>query len=287
MKSSLLLSNMLMTLLSFQVMAAWAQVESPKLPVASSVQISQAYIPLKQAKNVARQTAEEINGGLGNYQAELSMHGPAELAPYVQNSDGSRTFTFFGGFPGWTSPTIESTITVGSLGQVTIDYNGPVRNSADAPTAEAPTSTTTTSTTLPPTSRDPNNYTPEADLEQPQASVQTPPQDETTITRDAVVNDVLASDSLAVQNTTPITLRRAKNLARQTAEEANGGLGNYQAELAMHGPAEVAPYVNNADGSFTFSFLGGFPGWTTPSVQSVITVDRFGNTTIDYNGPVR
>jgi lipid-binding SYLF domain-containing protein len=82
-------------------------------------------------------------------------------------------------------------------------------------------------------------------------------------------------------------LKKAQNAARQAIEEANGGLGRYQAEFSMHGPAQETPYVDNADGSWTFKFFGGRPGWTTPSVESVVTVFPSGTVRIDYNGPVR
>jgi len=83
-------------------------------------------------------------------------------------------------------------------------------------------------------------------------------------------------------------LNRAKNLARQTAEKANGGLGLYRAEASMHGPAAEAPFVDNGDGTFTFTFFGGKPGFTSPSVQSVVTVNTTDwSTHVDYNGAIR
>ncbi|HEY9624763.1 MAG TPA: hypothetical protein V6C78_30835 [Crinalium sp.] len=85
-----------------------------------------------------------------------------------------------------------------------------------------------------------------------------------------------------------IDLSRAKNLARMAAEEANGGLGQYRAEMAMHGPAANSPYVDNGNGTWTFTFLGGPPGYSNPSVQSVVTVDRSTwGVNVDYNGPIR
>jgi hypothetical protein len=83
-------------------------------------------------------------------------------------------------------------------------------------------------------------------------------------------------------------LNRAKNLARQTAEKANGGLNLYHAESTMHGPAAESPFIDNGDGTYTFTFLGGKPGFTTPTVQSVVTVNTTGWIThLDYNGIIR
>ncbi len=85
-----------------------------------------------------------------------------------------------------------------------------------------------------------------------------------------------------------VDLNRAKNLARMAAERANGGLGVYRADASMHGPSEESPFVRNPDGSITFSFTGGGPGYTTPSVESVVTVDpATWVITMDYNGPIR
>ncbi len=83
-------------------------------------------------------------------------------------------------------------------------------------------------------------------------------------------------------------LGRAKNLARQAAEAANGGLGVYRADASMHGRISDAPCVDNGDGTWTFTVKGGAPGFTTPSKETVVMVD--GNTwkvKVDYNGPVR
>jgi len=85
-----------------------------------------------------------------------------------------------------------------------------------------------------------------------------------------------------------IALNRAKNLARMAAERSNGGLGFYRAERSMHGPADDSPYVDNGNGTWTFTFKGGEPGSTTLTVESVVSVSRDGSQlTVDYNGPVR
>lgn len=84
-----------------------------------------------------------------------------------------------------------------------------------------------------------------------------------------------------------VDLNRAKNLARQAAEEANGGIRVYRAEASMFGPASECPYVDNGD-SWTFTFRGGRPGLTTYTTESVVTVYK--NTSrvvVAYNGPVR
>lgn len=90
----------------------------------------------------------------------------------------------------------------------------------------------------------------------------------------------IASDALA--------LNRAKNYARQAAERINGGLGNYRAELSMHGPSVDAPYTENEDGTWTFRFLGGRPGSDILDVETVVTVSQDGEiVNIDYNGSIR
>lgn len=84
-----------------------------------------------------------------------------------------------------------------------------------------------------------------------------------------------------------IDLNRAKNLARQAAESANGGIRVYRAENSMHGPANQCPYVDNGD-SWTFTFLGGRPGSTTRTIESVVTVYKSSpRVVVAYNGAIR
>uniref|UniRef100_B8HZH7 Uncharacterized protein n=1 Tax=Cyanothece sp. (strain PCC 7425 / ATCC 29141) TaxID=395961 RepID=B8HZH7_CYAP4 len=82
------------------------------------------------------------------------------------------------------------------------------------------------------------------------------------------------------------SLDRAKNLARQAAEKANGGLSKYQAEPSMHGPANQAPYVDNGNGTWTFTFTGGPPG-QAPNIRTVVTVSKDGSQVqINSNTPL-
>ncbi|MBP0005115.1 MAG: hypothetical protein J7642_15630 [Cyanobacteria bacterium SBC] len=86
----------------------------------------------------------------------------------------------------------------------------------------------------------------------------------------------------------PMDLNRAKNYARQAAEDANGGLGEYRAEPSMHGPSADSPHVINSDGTITFTFRGRAPEAETYTVESVVTVDlTTWAVNIDYNGPIR
>ena len=84
-----------------------------------------------------------------------------------------------------------------------------------------------------------------------------------------------------------IELNRAKNLARQAAEIANGGLGEYRAEAAMHGASAQSPFVENGDGTWTFTFQGYKPGASVYTVETVVTVSQNGRITVDYNGRIR
>lgn len=93
---------------------------------------------------------------------------------------------------------------------------------------------------------------------------------------------------VTIIRTNNTALNRAKNLARQAAVDVNGGLGEYRAEDAMHGPAAEAPYEDNEDGTWTFTFLGRRPNSTTYTIETVVTVSADGSrVSVDYNGPIR
>jgi len=85
-----------------------------------------------------------------------------------------------------------------------------------------------------------------------------------------------------------IKLNRAKNLARQAGEKANGGLSQYRAEQAMHGPVQSTNYQELAEGVWEFTFLGRRPSSTQYTIESVVVVDTNTNEiTVEYNGPIR
>ncbi|MCC3417129.1 MAG: hypothetical protein JGK28_03950 [Microcoleus sp. PH2017_07_MST_O_A] len=84
-----------------------------------------------------------------------------------------------------------------------------------------------------------------------------------------------------------IELNRAKNLARQAAENTNGGLGEYRAEASMHGASAESPFVDNGDGTWTFTFQGYKPGSSVYTVETVVTVSQHGRITVNYNGRIR
>jgi len=85
-----------------------------------------------------------------------------------------------------------------------------------------------------------------------------------------------------------MALGRAKNVARQAAEAANGGIGKYRADNAMHGPIEQAPCTDNGDGTWTFTFMGTVPGGETPAFETAVTInsDTF-EVTVDRNTDLR
>jgi len=56
----------------------------------------------------------------------------------------------------------------------------------------------------------------------------------------------------------------------------------------MHGPVEKTRFVENEDGSVTFTFYGSAPGSPKYSVETVVTVLINGwKSRILYNGPIR
>jgi hypothetical protein len=84
-----------------------------------------------------------------------------------------------------------------------------------------------------------------------------------------------------------IKLNRAKNLARQAAEQANGGLRLYRAEPSMHQAGEDAPYKINSDGTLTFTFKGRQSTTSVFTILSIVTVDLDREiVTMNYNGEI-
>lgn len=84
-----------------------------------------------------------------------------------------------------------------------------------------------------------------------------------------------------------IDLNRAKNVARQAAEAANGGLRVYRTENSMHGSAKQSPFVDDGD-SWTWTFLGGRPGSSLTTIETVVTVyKKSSQVLVVYNGAVR
>ena len=110
------------------VLAGAVDAQSPSVTTTTTTTTYRDTISsLSRAKNYARQVAEKINGGLQVYRAEAMMHGPVEETHYVENSDGTVTFTFYGGRPGFTTPTVESVVTVNmTTGETHVDYNGEI-----------------------------------------------------------------------------------------------------------------------------------------------------------------
>lgn len=124
----LILSAISVITLGWNTFTAIAQT-SPRSPSSSPEVDPGYYIDLNRAKNLARQAAERINGGLGRYRAEAAMHGPVQNAPYTENEDNTITFTFKGRPPGATRYTVETSVTVNqNNGTVTVNYNRSIGN---------------------------------------------------------------------------------------------------------------------------------------------------------------
>lgn len=282
---------------------------------------------LTRAKNLARQAAERQNGGLRLYRAEAAMYGPAIDAPSQQNSDGSVTFTFKGGAPGFVTPTVETIATVTPQGLVSLQYNGPLRSVALAKVKPTPSQTQeptqppnqltnslekpvlipssqpllpNSSPPLPAQPKAPSTRPPSSGLPTLQPTPVIPPrqtlppiatQPTPAITPQSTPSRPVQTSPASIQNTSiqnaDFFLSRAKNLARQAAINANGGLAQYRPETSMFGPAAGTPHQKNQDGSITFRFQGGVPGYRNPTVESVVTVTQNSTVTVTYNGPIR
>jgi hypothetical protein len=259
---------------------------------------------INRAKNLARQAAIKANGGLERYRPDPVMYGPAVQTSYVNNSNGSITFTFKGSTPGGATPSFETVATVMPDGSVNIDYNGAIRGGAAAgslPPANPTPSASPTSTPAP--SASPSTIVPSASptaapfntpapsqnglpiLNSPAPSSSVPPSSPgATPSATTPSNSASTPTSIADQDA---FLSKARNIARQVVIKANGGLDRYRPDASMFGPAAKSPHVKNADGSLTFTFKGGSPGSTTMTIESVVTVSSTGSANIQYNGPVR
>ncbi len=71
-----------------------------------------------------------------------------------------------------------------------------------------------------------------------------------------------------------IKLGRAQNLARQTAEVTNGGLGKYRPDSSMYGPMDGTPCTVNGDDIWTFTFKGTTPSSDVSFVETVVMVNH-------------
>lgn len=98
----------------------------------------------------------------------------------------------------------------------------------------------------------------------------------------------LPSSGQAVAQVVPSeqgNLLRARNLARQAAEQANGGLSRYRAEAAMHGMGTL-PVTDQGD-RWVFRFVGGAPA-AVPTIETVVTVMKSDFAVrVDYNGAIQ
>lgn len=219
-------------------------------------------LALNAAKNEARQMAEAINGGLTVYRAESAMHGAATKTPCAMVEPGVWRFTFRGGEPSAVALdqgyTLLSVVTVnsaiGAERSISLDYNGPIEDYTGVVYEPA---------------------TQEVNLVQ-----RKPP---------AVSETLCVAGTQAEQR----ALNAAKNMARQAAEQANGGLSVYRAEPAMHRAAADAPCEQLGNNAWRFTFRGGSP--TAVSIRedytilSVVTVEDTGSDStfvIEYNGPI-
>lgn len=89
---------------------------------------------LQRATNLARMTAEKLNGGLSRYFTASCMHERDGGSCLLSSTDNGFTFRFLGGPPGWETnrqpATLETQILIAPSGQqvVEVQYNGTPRN---------------------------------------------------------------------------------------------------------------------------------------------------------------
>lgn len=89
---------------------------------------------LQRATNLARMTAEKLNGGLSRYFAADCMHSRSGGRCLIKSNDQGFTFRFLGGPPGWQvnqqAATVETQILVAPSGRqvLQVQYNGAPRS---------------------------------------------------------------------------------------------------------------------------------------------------------------
>jgi hypothetical protein len=257
---------------------------------------------INRAKNLARQAAITANGGLERYRPDPAMFGPAIQTQYLRNADGSITFSFMGGSPGFSTPSIETVATVMPGGSVKLDYNGPLRNGSGGfvpipnqtapiqapvqilvPSSGAKPSASSGFPDLPKLPSSNSTVVPITITPTPNTPTSNPPRT-VTGSGDNVSSGVRPGPNWVNEDA---FFAKARNLARQSAIKANGGLARYRPEPSMFGPSAQTPAVKNANGSITFTFKGGAPNTTDLNIQSVVTVDPAGSVNLEYNGPGR
>jgi len=104
----------------------------------------------------------------------------------------------------------------------------------------------------------------------------------------------LTAPALA-QAPVPAAQIRALNLARNTAVTENGGLGSYRPQPCMFNTSAGGGecLTQNTSNGYTFSFLGGKPGWpengSQPTTETEIQIAPDGRSVqqIVYNGAPR
>lgn len=248
---------------------------------------------INRAKNLARQAAITANGGLERYRPDPAMFGPAIQTQYLRNADGSITFSFMGGAPGFLTPSLETVATVMPGGSVKLDYNGPLRNGSGGfvpiPSQSAPVQIPVPSAG---SKSSPSSGFPDLPKLPSSQSTVVPITITSTLSTPSTVTGSGNNVSSGVRPgpnwvNEDAFFAKARNLARQSAIKANGGLARYRPEPSMFGPSAQTPAVKNANGSITFTFKGGAPNTTELNIQSVVTVDPAGSVNLEYNGPGR